>query len=52
MNCWHCGHEVIWCGDHDLEEESETHSILTNMYCHNCGSDYDIYYPKEREKDE
>ena len=17
MNCWHCGHELIWGGDHD-----------------------------------
>ena len=23
MNCWHCGTEVIWGGDHDMEEEEE-----------------------------
>jgi len=21
MNCWHCGTELIWGGDHDLEDE-------------------------------
>ena len=22
MNCWHCNTEVIWGGDHDMEEEA------------------------------
>ena len=20
MNCWHCGTELIWGGDHDLDD--------------------------------
>ena len=23
MNCWHCGFNLTWGGDHDLEEEDE-----------------------------
>ena len=23
MNCWHCNHELIWGGDHDISEEDE-----------------------------
>jgi len=23
MNCWHCSTELIWGGDHDIEEEYE-----------------------------
>ena len=29
MDCWHCGTELIWGGDHDLEEEfyGEDHAL-------------------------
>ena len=23
MKCWHCSTELIWGGDHDIEEENE-----------------------------
>ena len=23
MKCWHCQKELIWGGDHDIEEENE-----------------------------
>jgi hypothetical protein len=23
MNCWHCGTELIWGGDHDMEDNEE-----------------------------
>jgi len=23
MKCWHCDEELIWGGDHDIEEENE-----------------------------
>ena len=23
MNCWHCGHELIWGGDHDTEDDED-----------------------------
>ena len=35
MDCWHCGTELIWGGDHDLEEEfyGEDHAydFVTNL---------------------
>ena len=31
MNCWHCGTEVIWGGDHDLEDEEEDYCMSTNL---------------------
>jgi len=46
MNCWHCNTELIWGGDHDVED-SEEHSIVTNLSCPNCDSYVEVYYPKE-----
>ena len=40
MDCWHCGTELIWGGDHDLEEEfyGEDHAydFVTNLSCPKC----------------
>jgi|TARA_B100001564_G_scaffold240743_1_gene203779 RNase P subunit RPR2 len=47
MNCWHCKTELIWGGDHDIEEEDEFYSMVTNLSCPECGSHVDVYYPKE-----
>ena len=47
MDCWHCGTNLIWGGDHDLEEEDEFYSMVTNLSCPNCNSHVDVYYPKE-----
>ena len=30
MNCWHCGHELIWGGDHDTED-NEDYDIVSNL---------------------
>ena len=37
MNCWHCNTEVIWGGDHDMEEEEEDYCMST-------------YLPKDKEE--
>ena len=31
MNCWHCNTELIWGGDHDIEEENDTYSMVSNL---------------------
>lgn len=49
MNCWHCNTELIWGGDHDLEEEDENYSMVTNLSCPKCESIVDVYLPKEKE---
>ena len=48
MNCWHCKTELIWGGDHDIEEE-EDYAMVTNLSCPTCESIIYVYYPKEKE---
>jgi len=50
MNCWHCQTELIWGGDHDIEDENDTYSILTNLSCPKCESYVEVYYPKEEDE--
>lgn len=52
MNCWHCKSELIWCGDHDVGHEFEDYSMLTELHCPSCDSDYEVFYPKEKDKDD
>ena len=47
MKCWHCGTELIWGGDHDMEDD-EDYSIVTNLSCPKCHTHVDVYYPSER----
>ena len=46
MNCWHCGTELIWGGDHDGEEGDE-HDIVTNLSCPNCHTFVYVYHKFE-----
>ena len=51
MKCWHCNTELIWGGDHDLEEEDyEDFSMSTNLSCPKCGSHVDVYLPRQKEE--
>ena len=52
MNCWHCKTELIWGSDHDISEESEHLSMLTNLHCPNCQAEVDVWLPKEKEDDD
>jgi DNA-directed RNA polymerase subunit RPC12/RpoP len=47
VNCWHCGHQLIWGGDHDIEEEDEEYCMETNLSCPNCGSFVLVFLPKD-----
>lgn len=49
MNCWHCKNELIWCSDFDIGHESENYTMLTSLHCPKCGTDVDVYLPKETE---
>jgi hypothetical protein len=33
MNCYNCNSELIWGGDHDIEEENEDYIMETNLSC-------------------
>ena len=49
MKCWVCNEELIWGGDHDLEED-ETHfgghTMITNLSCPNesCNAFVEVYH--------
>ena len=50
MNCWHCGTELIWGGDHSMDEEdfpiaSQEYGMVTNLSCPKCGSFVEVYIP-------
>ena len=47
MNCWHCNNELIWGGDHDMEDD-EDYDIVTNLSCPKCHTHVDVYHPSER----
>ena len=45
--CWVCGGELIWGGDHDLEDyEEDGHKIVTNLSCsnNNCNAYVEYYH--------
>jgi|TARA_B110000914_G_C15147132_1_gene302175 hypothetical protein len=46
MKCWHCNAELIWGGDHDIEE-GEMYDIVTNLHCPECHCHVDVYHPTE-----
>ena len=51
MKCWHCDFELIWGGDHDMNEEdypcsSQEFSMVTNLSCPNCHSFVEVYLPR------
>ena len=54
MNCWHCGTELIWGGDHDLEDfdlddyENMEYDIVTNLSCPRCESYVEVYHKSEK----
>ena len=48
MNCWHCGTELIWGGDHSMEdindgEESE-YDFFSNFTCPKCQAYVEVYH--------
>ena len=53
MNCWHCNTELIWGGDHDLDDfEDMDYDIVTNLTCPKCESYVEVYFPNyDRDQD-
>jgi len=49
MKCWHCNSELIWGGDHDVEDDEGNKLIETNLSCPKCDSCVLVYLPKEDE---
>jgi transcription elongation factor Elf1 len=42
MNCYHCGHELIWGGDHDIDDVEE-YDMVTNLSCPRCNAYVEVY---------
>ena len=45
MKCWVCNVDLIWGGDHDLEDDEE-HKIVTNLSCPKCEAYVEVYHGK------
>tara|TARA_R110000744_G_scaffold51226_1_gene110384 strand:- start:196 stop:450 length:255 start_codon:yes stop_codon:yes gene_type:complete len=48
MNCWRCKEELIWGGDHDIEEEADDYDMVTNLSCPKCHCLVDVYHPSAK----
>ena len=48
MKCWHCGHDLIWGGDHTYEEYGlDGDGIVSNLSCSVCPAEVLVYLPDE-----
>ena len=50
MKCWRDGTEMIWGGDHDIDEEEidSDFLIVSNFRCPRCESTAEFYHSKAR----
>ena len=42
MQCWHCKTELIWGGDHDIEDDD--FDIVTNLSSPRCDAFVEVFY--------
>ena len=47
MKCYFCDMELIWGGDHDLEDD-EDHDMMTNLSCRLCKALVIVYKPRQK----
>ena len=43
--CWACGADLIWGGDHDEEDADGVEYIASNLSCSKCDAFYLVYLP-------
>ena len=48
MKCWHCNTDLIWGGDHDIDDSDEF-TMVTNLSCPSCDSYVEVFLPKDKE---
>jgi len=46
MKCWNCGTELIWGGDHDVEDHEEFF-MVSNLSCPKCNSYVEFYTARD-----
>ena len=49
MNCYHCGHELIWGGDHDIDDVEE-YDMVSNLSCPRCNAYVEVYRHSGKEE--
>ncbi len=52
MNCWHCGAELIWGGDHDYDHDEENRGIVSNFSCPACPVTVEVWLNLEENRDQ
>jgi len=55
FRCWHCDSELIWGGDHDIQEvmlEEDKEGIASNFSCSNydCNTHVEVYHFLQEEE--
>ena len=50
MNCWHCGTELIWGADFDVEDlnagEESAYAFWSSFTCPKCNSYVEVFHHK------
>jgi len=47
MNCWHCKENLIWGGDHEMDDEDTEFGMVTNLSCPKCEAFVEVYLPRK-----
>lgn len=50
IDCPKCKNEMIWGGDHDLEDDDGKEIISSNLSCPHCETMVDIYWGTKDEQ--
>jgi hypothetical protein len=55
FRCWHCDSELIWGGDHDIQEvmlDEDKEGIASNFTCSNydCNTHVEVYHFNQEEE--
>lgn len=52
MKCYHCNGELLWGGDHDMDDIDDDEYIVTNLTCIKCPTYVEVFYKIEKDEDD
>lgn len=52
MRCWSCDADLIWGGDHDVDDDESDHLIETNLSCPGCKALVIVYHGERQSTQE
>ena len=44
FDCWHCGSELVWGGDNDLDDYTQDYDFVSIFQCMNCETFVEVYH--------